>query len=303
MPGNANSIFFFLLQGGFVNMSNTATLLLTCPDQKGLVADISKFIFENNGNIVHADQYTDSDARTFFMRMEWEKKGFQIPFKEFPLAFDSLIKKYQLQWSLHESERLPRIAIFVSRQGHCLYDLLSRYQDQEFPAEILLIISNHNDMEKAAKSFQIPFFCFHVTKENKIEQEQKELELLKQHNIDLVVLARYMQVISGNFIQYYPHRIINIHHSFLPAFIGGKPYHQAYQRGVKIIGATSHYVTEELDEGPIIEQDVIRVSHRDTVPDLIRKGRDLEKVVLARAIRIHLQHRVMVHGNKTIVFD
>ncbi len=281
----------------------TAAVLITCPDQKGLVAAVSEFIYKNNGNVMHADQYTDPESKRFFMRIEWEVEGFKISRDNFTAVFNPLALRFNMAWSLHYNDTLPRVAILVSKQGHCLYDLLSRYQDKEFQAEIPLIISNHPDMEHAAKSFGIDYHIFFITKENKVEQEKKQMELLKEYKIDLVVLARYMQVLSENIISCYPNKIINIHHSFLPAFIGGKPYQQAYARGVKIIGATSHYVTTDLDEGPIIEQDVIRVSHRDSIPDLIRKGRDLEKVVLARAVLAHLNNRILIHGNKTIVFN
>ena len=283
--------------------SETAILLITCPDKKGIVAAISDFLFRNQGNIVHADQYTDPETQVFFMRIEWELNEFKIPRDKFVSVFNPLAKKYKMQWDLHHSNFIPKMAIFVSKQGHCLLDILSRYRDNEFRAEIPLIISNHPDLESIAESFHIKYVHIPVTQENKPRQEKKELELLKKHNINLIVLARYMQILSKDFIQNYPNQIINIHHSFLPAFAGGKPYHQAYEKGVKIIGATSHYATADLDEGPIIEQDVIRVSHRDRVEDLIRKGRDLEKIVLARAIRLHLQNRILVYRNKTIVFD
>lgn len=279
-----------------------AILLLSCRDQKGIVASISNFIYQNDGNIVYADQHTDQQEQLFFMRIEWELKDFQIPREEIKSAFLPLAEKFQMSWELHFTDYIHRIAIFLSRQGHCLYDLLWRHRMGEFNAEIPLIISNHEDQRKVAEQFGIDYFVFPKTAENKKLQESRELELLKARKIDLIVLARYMQTLSPDFIAQYPNKIINIHHSFLPAFVGEKPYHQAYQRGVKIIGATSHYATAELDQGPIIEQDIVRISHRDSVEDLIRKGRDLEKIVLARAVSWHLEHRVLVYANKTVVF-
>jgi formyltetrahydrofolate deformylase len=255
--------------------TTAAVLLLSCQDQKGLVAGTSDFIYRNNGNIVHADQHVDAEAGLFLQRIEWELGDF----------------------------RIPRVAIFVSRLEHCLYDLLLRHRMGELEGEIPLVISNHPDLEQHVETFGPKYHFFPITKETKAAQELKQIELLEEQRIELVVLARYMQVLGGEFVSRFRNRAINIHHSFLPAFPGGRPYHQAYERGVKIIGATSHYVTEDLDEGPIIEQDVVRVSHRDSVEDLIRKGKDLEKVVLARAVSLHLRHRILVYGNKTVVFD
>lgn len=281
----------------------TAVLLISCPDQRGLVARIAQFIFQSNGNILHSDHHTDAESGLFLMRVEWELDGFQISRETIAEAFAPLGESLRMQWQLHFSDQPQRMAIFVSRLSHCLYDLLWRSSAGELPAEVALVISNHPELGPAAERFGIPFFVFPITSQNKAEQERREMELLAQHRIDLVVLARYMQILSAEFVSRHPNRIINIHHSFLPAFVGARPYHQAQERGVKLIGATSHYVTAELDDGPIIEQDVVRISHRDAVEDLIRKGRDLERVVLARAVRLHLEHRVLPYGRKTVVFD
>ena len=282
-------------------MSPTATLLVSCPDQKGLVAKIANFIYANGGNIIHADQHTDFAAGLFLTRIEWQLEGFNLPRDLIGPAFGAIAQPLQAQWQLHFSDTIPRIAVWVSRQDHCLFDLLWRHQAQEFHAEIPLIVSNHPDLQPVAEQFGIDYHCLPITAATKTEQEAKALELLQQYNIDLVVLAKYMQILSPEFVAQFP-TIINIHHSFLPAFVGAKPYHQAHQRGVKIIGATAHYVTSDLDAGPIIEQDVARISHRDEVHDLIRKGKDLERIVLARAVRLHLQNRVLVYGNRTVVF-
>lgn len=284
-------------------ISPTATLLVSCPDQRGLVAKIANFIYANGGNIIHADQHTDFAAGLFLTRIEWQLEGFNLPREFIAPAFNAIAQPLQANWQLHFSDTVPRIAIWVSRQDHCLFDLIWRQRAKEFSAEISLIISNHPNLEDIAAQFGINYYHVSVTKDNKLEQEIKQLELLKEYNIDLVILAKYMQILSPKFIaQSFP-SIINIHHSFLPAFVGANPYHQAYERGVKIIGATAHYVTADLDAGPIIEQDVVRVSHRDEVADLIRKGKDLERVVLARAVRSHLQNRVLVYGNRTVVFE
>jgi formyltetrahydrofolate deformylase len=237
------------------------------------------------------------------MRVEWELAGFRVPREEIAKTFGALAASLRLEWELHFTDRPNRLAIFVSRQSHCLHDLLWRHSAGELPAELAVVISNHADLRSVVERFGIPFAEFPITPDTKLEQERREMELLARHGVDLIVLARYMQVLSPQVVQGYPHRIINIHHSFLPAFVGSRPYHQAHERGVKLIGATSHYVTAELDEGPIIEQDVVRISHRDTVEDLIRKGRDLERVVLARAVRFHLEHRILPYGRKTVVFD
>jgi formyltetrahydrofolate deformylase len=281
----------------------TAILLLHSPDQRGLVARISEFVFQNGGNIVHADHHIDTECGLFLMRVEWELDGFQIPRDEIAKAFNPLATKLALSWQLHFSDYRQRMAIMVSKYDHCLYDLLLREVSGELPASTTLIIGNHPETGSVAARFQIPFFLFSIDAQNKAEQEKKELELLAERKIDLIVLARYMQILSRDFSSRYPNRIINIHHSFLPAFIGARPYHQAYERGVKLIGATSHYVTDQLDAGPIIEQDVARISHRDSVEDLIRKGRDLERLVLSRAVRLHLESRVLPYGKKTVVFE
>jgi formyltetrahydrofolate deformylase len=284
-------------------MRPTAILLISCPDQKGLVAQISEFLFQNNGNIVHADNHIDTETGLFLMRVEWELEGFQIPRAEIAARFAPLADRLKMQWRIHFSDAVQRIAIMVSKYGHCLYDLLLRNVSGELPGKISLVISNHPDLQTVPERFGIAFQVFPVSPENKHDQEQKELELLENNQIDLVVLARYMQVLGPEFASRYPNRVINIHHSFLPAFIGPRPYHQAYDRGVKLIGATSHYVTEQLDDGPIIEQDIVRISHRDSVDDLVRKGRDLERVVLARAVHLHLGFRVLPYGKKTAIFD
>ena len=280
----------------------TATLLISCPDQKGLVAKIANFIYANGGNIIHADQHTDFAAGLFLTRLEWQLEGFNLPRDIIGTAFNAIAQPLQATWQLHFSDTVPRIAIWVSKQDHCLYDLLWRQRSRELNVDIPLIISNHPNLGAIAEQFNIDYHYSPITQDTKRDQEKKQLELLKKHKIDLVVLAKYMQVLSLEFIAQFP-TIINIHHSFLPAFAGANPYHRAYDRGVKIIGATAHYATADLDEGPIIEQDVVRVSHRDSVEDLIRKGKDLERVVLARAVRLHLQNRVLVYGNRTVVFE
>ena len=284
-------------------MSDSATLLISCPDRKGLVASITEFIFKNEGNILHLDQHVDVENSIFFMRAEWDLATFKIWRNDIATAFSPIAEKYEMTWQLHFSDNTPRMAIFVSKQSHCLYDVLSRWQYGEFNVDIPLIISNHPDLEPVAQKFGIPYHIFKMMKGTKAEQEELQLKLLADHNIDFVVLARYMQIVTENFVNHYPQKIINIHHSFLPAFIGARPYHQAYARGVKIIGATSHYVTPDLDSGPIIEQDVTQVSHKDSVKDMIRKGKDLEKSVLSRAIWNHLQNRILVYNNKTVVFN
>jgi formyltetrahydrofolate deformylase len=281
--------------------SATATLLISCPDQRGLVAKLSNFIYANGGNIVHADQHTDFLAGLFLSRIEWQLDGFKLPRDVIRPAFGAIADPLDATWTLHFSDATPRLAIWVSRQDHCLYDLLWRHRAQELNAEIPLIISNHESLRPIAEQFNIDFHHIPITAETKPEQEAKQLELLQQYRIDLVVLAKYMQVLSAEFVSQFSN-VINIHHSFLPAFAGANPYQRAYERGVKIIGATAHYVTADLDQGPIVEQDVVRVSHRDETADLIRKGKDLERIVLARAVRLHLQNRVLVYGNRTVVF-
>jgi len=267
------------------------------------VFQITEFVSRNNGNIVHADHHIDSQSGLFLMRVEWEVDEFRIAPDEIAAHFAPIAEALNMQWQIHFSQRPRRIAIMVSKYGHCLYDLLLRNAAGEFPGTIAFVSSNHGDFEEVAQRFGIPFYIFPIGSANKREQEQKQLELLAGERIDLIVLARYMQILSPEFTAGYRNRIINIHHSFLPAFIGSQPYHQAYRRGVKLIGATSHYVTEQLDDGPIIEQDVMRISHRDSVEDLIRKGRDLERVVLARGVRLHLEFRVLPYGGRTAVFD
>jgi formyltetrahydrofolate deformylase len=281
--------------------SATAILLFSCPDQKGLVAKIANFIYANGGNILHADQHRDPEAGLFLSRLEWELDGFNLPREIIGPAFNAIAQPLGAQWQLHFSDTVPRIAIWVSRQDHCLLDLLWRHKAGEFKAEVPLIVSNHAHLQPIAHQFGIDFHHIPITKDTKAQQEQVELQLLQDYNIDLVVLAKYMQILSPEFLQSYA-SVINIHHSFLPAFMGANPYQRAYQRGVKIIGATAHYVTSDLDQGPIIEQDVVRISHRDEVKDLIRKGKDVERIVLARAVRLHLQNRTLVSGNRTVVF-
>ncbi len=280
----------------------SAILLISCPDRQGLVCAVTDFLMRHNGNIMDLEQHVDTEERVFFMRVEWELSGFNLPRDQISEKFNLIAARFDMKYELHFSDYRPRMALFVSKFPHCLLDLLARQSSGDLNAEIPLIISNHSDLEPVASMYSIDFHCIPVTRETKAEQEARQMELLKQYNIDLIVLARYMQILSDDFCQNYPKRIINIHHSFLPAFVGAKPYHSAYQRGVKIVGATSHYATGELDEGPIIEQEVMRVSHRDPVESLIRKGRDLEKLVLARAVWNHLQNKVLVYKNRTVVF-
>jgi formyltetrahydrofolate deformylase len=281
----------------------TATLLISCPDQRGLVATVSDFVFRNGGNILHADQHTDREQGVFLQRVEWEMEGFGVPRERFGEAFAPVADRFGMSWSLHYSDEVPRIAIFVSQLSHCLYDLLARWRSGDLRVEIPLIVSNHETLRPIAEQYGVPFEQFEITRETKAAEEQRIMQRLAEERIDLVVLARYMQIVGAPMVDAYRNRIINIHHSFLPAFAGARPYHQAYDRGVKIIGATAHYATLDLDEGPIIDQDVVRISHRDSVQDLVRKGADLEKIVLARALSLHLSHRVIVYGNKTVVFN
>lgn len=285
-------------------MMKTAKLLLHCPDKPGILAEVTDFITVNKGNIIYLDQYVDHVENIFFMRIEWELKDFLVPQEKIEDYFVTLYaQKYEMNFRLYFSDTKPRMAIFVSKMSHCLFDLLARYTAGEWNVEIPLIISNHPDLQHVAERFGIPFHLFPITKETKEEQEKKEMELLAKHKITFIVLARYMQVISEQMINAYPNRIINIHHSFLPAFVGAKPYHAAFERGVKIIGATSHYVTTELDAGPIIEQDVVRITHKDTVQDLVNKGKDLEKIVLSRAVQKHIERKVLAYKNKTVIFN
>lgn len=285
-------------------MMKTAKLLLHCPDQPGILAEVTDFITVNKGNIIYLDQYVDHVENIFFMRIEWELESFLVPQEKIEDYFETLYaQKYGMSFRLYFSDVKPRMAIFVSKMSHCLFDLLARYTAGEWNVEIPLIISNHPDLQHVAERFGIPFHLFPITKETKEEQEKKEMELLAKHKVNFIVLARYMQVISGKMIDAYPNRIINIHHSFLPAFVGAKPYYAAFERGVKIIGATSHYVTTELDAGPIIEQDVVRITHKDTVQDLVNKGKDLEKIVLSRAVQKHIERKVLAYKNKTVIFN
>ena len=285
-------------------MMKTAKLLLHCPDKPGILAEVTDFITVNKGNIIYLDQYVDHVENIFFMRIEWELKDFLVPQEKIEDYFATLYaQKYEMNFRLYFSDTKPRMAIFVSKMSHCLFDLLARYTAGEWNVEIPLIISNHPDLQHVAERFGIPFHLFPITKETKEEQEKKEMELLAKHKITFIVLARYMQVISEQMINAYPNRIINIHHSFLPAFVGAKPYHAAFERGVKIIGATSHYVTTELDAGPIIEQDVVCITHKDTVQDLVNKGKDLEKIVLSRAVQKHIERKVLAYKNKTVIFN
>ena len=280
-------------------MMTTAKLLLHCPDKPGILAEVTDFITVNKGNIIYLDQYVDHVENIFFMRIEWELKDFLVPQEKIEDYFRTLYgQKYEMDFRLYFSDVKPRMAIFVSKLSHCLFDMLARYTAGEWNVEIPLIISNHPDLQHVAERFGIPFYLFPITKETKEEQEKKEMELLAKHKVNFIVLARYMQVISERMIDAYPNRIINIHHSFLPAFVGARPYHAAFERGVKIIGATSHYVTTELDAGPIIEQDVVR-----TVEDLVNKGKDLEKIVLSRAVQKHIERKVLAYKNKTVIFS
>ena len=287
-------------------MSPTAILLLHCPDRMGIITEITKFITDNNGNIVYLDQYVDKIDHMFFMRVEWELEGFLIPSEKIAEYFDTLYsKRYDIKFHLYFGSVKPRMAIFVSKMSHCLYDLLARYKAGELNVEIPCIVSNHEDLRYVADQFSIPYYVWSINKDwsNKQEVEREELQTLHDLKVNFIVLARYMQIISDEMIAAYPNRIINIHHSFLPAFVGAKPYQQAYQRGVKIIGATSHYVTAELDAGPIIEQDVVRITHKDTPDSLVLKGKDLEKIVLSRAVKKHVERKVLTFKNKTIIFS
>lgn len=285
-------------------MMKTAKLLLHCLDKPGILAEVTDFITVNKGNIIYLDQYVDHVENIFFMRIEWELTDFLVPQEKTEDYFATLYaQKYDMNFRLYFSDTKPRMAIFVSKMSHCLFDLLARYTAGEWNVEIPLIISNHPDLQHVAERFGIPFYLFPITKETKAEQEQKEMELLTKYKVNFIVLARYMQVISEQMINTYPNRIINIHHSFLPAFVGARPYHAAFERGVKIIGATSHYVTTELDAGPIIEQDVVRITHKDTVSDLVNKGKDLEKIVLSRAVQKHIERKVLAYKNKTVIFN
>ena len=287
-------------------MKPTAILLLHCPDQQGIISEVTKFITDNQGNIVYLDQYVDRQDGMFFMRIQWELDTFAIPRDKIEEYIETLYaQRYQMSFNLYFSDQRPRMAIFVSKMSHCLYDLLARWKAGEYDVDIPCIISNHEDLRYVGEQFDIPYYVWSINKDhsNKAEVEQAEMELLAKEKVTFIVLARYMQIISDEMIAAYPQHIINIHHSFLPAFIGAKPYHQAWERGVKIIGATSHYVTAELDAGPIIEQDVARITHKDTPDSLVLKGKDLEKIVLSRAVAKHIQRKILTYKNKTIIFS
>ena len=285
-------------------MHPSAILLISCPDRKGIVATVADFVYRHNGNILCADEHGDEESNLFLLRVEFDPADFDFDLAQFSERFAPIARDFQMNWRLARSNDRPRIAIFVSKHDHCLQDLLYRYQSGELRCEIPLIVSNHPDNQRIADFYRIPYFVVPVTKENKREAEQKQIALVREHQCSLVVLARYMQVLSDEFIATLgSENLINIHHSFLPAFVGSKPYHQAFQRGVKLIGATSHYVTQVLDDGPIIEQNVVRIHHRDTVEDLVQKGRDIEKLVLSRAVRWHVENRILLYGNKTVVFQ
>ncbi len=281
----------------------SAVILGFCPDRKGINSALTRFISDHGGNILDYDQHVDGEQGVYFVRIEWELAGFDIPPQEMASVFEPVAREYGMSWRLDFPGRRLKMAVFVSQQAHCLYDILARHQAGEWQVDIPLVISNHPDLESVARPFGVDFHCIPVRAETREESEQEQARLLEAHQVDFVVLARYMQILSSRLVQRYPSRIINIHHSFLPAFIGAKPYHAAHARGVKIIGATSHYVTEELDHGPIIAQDVIRVSHKDSVADLVRKGKDLEKAVLARAIWHHTNRQILVYNNKTVIFE
>jgi len=293
----------------FLNTNNdmkpNAILLLHCPDKQGIITDVTRFITENRGNIVYLDQYVDAQNGRLFMRIEWELDGFLIPRDKIKEYIGTLFcTRYEMDFNVFFSDQKPRMAIFVSKMSHCLYDILARWKAGEWDVDIPCIISNHEDMREVAEQFKIPYYVWSIKPDhsNKEEVEKAEMELLRREKVTFIVLARYMQILSEDLINAYPHHIINIHHSFLPAFVGAKPYHQAYERGVKIIGATSHYVTTELDAGPIIEQDVVRISHKDTPESLVRKGRDLEKIVLSRAVSKHIERKILTYRNKTVIF-
>ncbi len=284
-------------------ITNTAILLIHCPDRPGIVAAVTNFLSKHEGNILYLDQHVDREAGVFFMRLEWELEKFRIPIESLEQHLDPLVRQFKMTWRLYLSNMRPRMAIFVSKIPHCIDDILARYQSGEWNVEIPLVISNHENLKDTVHKFGPNYYCFPKTKENKAEQEQQELKLLKDYSVNFIVLARYMQILSNDFISHYRNKIINIHHSFLPSFIGADPYQRAYERGVKLVGATCHYITEKLDEGPIIEQEVVRVNHRHDRADMVRFGKDVEKLVLARGLRFHIEDRVIVHGNKTVILE
>jgi len=284
-------------------MTKTGILLIDCPDRSGIAAAVSDFLYRRNANILHADQHQDAERGLFLMRVEWDLDGFALGFDECTREFAAIAERFQMRWKLERSDKPHRVALFVSKYDHCLVDLLYRHHSGELACEIPLVIGNHPEAERWAEFFGVPFFHIPITGASKAEAEGNQLALLAEYQVDLVVMARYMQVLSSEFIAEFGHPIINVHHSFLPAFSGAKPYHRALERGVKLIGATAHYATQDLDEGPIIEQDVMRISHRDGLEDLLQKGRDLEKMVLSRAVRWHIDHRVLVYDRKTVIFD
>jgi formyltetrahydrofolate deformylase len=284
-------------------MAKTGILLIDCPDRKGIAAAVAEFLYQHNANILHADQHQDAQQGLFLMRVEWDLAGFNLGLDDCAHLFAPLAERFQMRWRLERSDSPHRVALFVSKYDHCLVDLLYRHQSGELVCDIALVVSNHPETQRWTDFYGVPFFHVPVGPDSKEEAERRQLALLEAHRVNLVVLARYMQVLSPVFVARWPQRIINVHHSFLPSFSGARPYHRAFERGVKLIGSTSHYATQDLDEGPIIEQDVVRVSHRDGLEDLIQKGRDLEKVVLARAVRWHLDHRILVYDRKTVVFD
>jgi len=285
-------------------VKNNAILLLSCPDKKGIVNSVTDFLLKNDGNVIDIDQHVDLENQHFFMRVEWELDGFNIPHDKIREYFETLVaSRYNMKSELHFSQHQPKVALFVSKYSHCLFDILSRFQSEEWNIEIPLIISNHNKLSYIANKYDIPFEHIPITKDTKTAQEQIQIKLIKKYKIDLIVLARYMQILSNNFVDHFPHKIINIHHSSLPAFIGANPYKAAFERGVKFMGATGHYVTADLDQGPIIAQDITQITHRDTIDDMKRKGRDIEKIVLAKAIWSHINNNVIVHNNKTVVFE
>lgn len=288
---------------GDFHLKNTAVLLLQCPVHKGLDAAIADFIYWHGGDLLHFEQYQAGEERFFLARVEWDLSGFEFDLREFPKWFAPIAEQFSIRWRVTTSNYRPRVAIFVSKHDHCLVDLLYRHRTGELACEIPLIIGNHPDSKGHADFYGIPFHCIPVTRENKAEAEKQEIELLRENQVELVILARYMQILSTEFVRQYPQQVINIHHSFLPAFVGARPHQQAFERGVKVIGATAHYAAEVLDEGPIIEQDVARASHRDTLEEMVKKGRDLEKVVLSRAVRWHIENRILLYGNKAVIFE